>query len=106
YVQAGIIASAPSDHRRFENCSTMGPGLRRDPGRTGGSECMAVQAIGQRVRREEDFRLLTGRGRYVDDVAAIGPGGLSAARGYVLRAPHAHARIRRSEEHTSELQSR
>ena len=34
---------------------------------------MAVQAIGQRVRREEDFRLLTGRGRYVDDVPAIGP---------------------------------
>src|SRR5207302_1203706 len=49
---------------------------------------MAVQAIGQRVRREEDFRLLTGRGRYVDDVPAIG-----ALRGYVLRSPHAHARI-------------
>jgi aerobic carbon-monoxide dehydrogenase large subunit len=49
---------------------------------------MAVQAIGERVRREEDFRLLTGRGRYVDDVPAIG-----AARGYVLRSPHAHARI-------------
>jgi carbon-monoxide dehydrogenase large subunit len=49
---------------------------------------MSVQAIGQRVRREEDRRLLTGRGRYVDDVAAIG-----AARGYVLRSPHAHARI-------------
>jgi len=54
---------------------------------------MAVQAIGQRVRREEDFRLLTGRGRYVDDVPAIGPGGAPAARGYVLRSPHAHARI-------------
>ena len=49
---------------------------------------MAVQAIGQRVRREEDFRLLTGRGRYVDDVPAIG-----ALRGYVLRSPHAHARV-------------
>src|ERR1700730_3690980 len=49
---------------------------------------MAVQAIGQRVRREEDFRLLTGRGRYVDDVPAIG-----AVHGYVLRSPHAHARI-------------
>jgi carbon-monoxide dehydrogenase large subunit len=55
---------------------------------------MAVQAIGQRVRREEDFRLLTGRGRYVDDVPAIGPGGTSTARGYVLRSPHAHARLR------------
>src|SRR3954451_5781243 len=49
---------------------------------------MAVQAIGHRVRREEDFRLLTGRGRYVDDVPAIG-----ALRGYVLRSPHAHARV-------------
>jgi carbon-monoxide dehydrogenase large subunit len=49
---------------------------------------MAVQAIGQRVRREEDLRLLTGRGRYVDDVPAI-----AALRGYVLRSPHAHARI-------------
>ena len=49
---------------------------------------MAVQAIGERVRREEDYRLLTGKGRYVEDVPAIG-----AARGYVLRSPHAHARI-------------
>ncbi|HVC55401.1 MAG TPA: xanthine dehydrogenase family protein molybdopterin-binding subunit [Stellaceae bacterium] len=49
---------------------------------------MSVQAIGQKVRREEDQRLLTGRGRYVDDVPAI-----AAARGYVLRSPHAHARI-------------
>jgi len=49
---------------------------------------MSVQAIGQKVRREEDLRLLTGRGRYVEDVTAAG-----AARGYVLRSPHAHARI-------------
>src|SRR5580704_6338569 len=53
-----------------------------------GGERMAVQAIGDRVRREEDFRLLTGRGRYVEDVSTIG-----AAHGYVLRSPHAHARI-------------
>jgi aerobic carbon-monoxide dehydrogenase large subunit len=49
---------------------------------------MSVQRVGQKVRREEDLRLLTGRGRYVDDVPAIG-----AARGYVVRSPHAHARI-------------
>src|SRR3954451_7028093 len=49
---------------------------------------MAVQAIGERVRREEDYRLLTGKGRYVEDVPAI-----RAARGYVLGSPHAHARI-------------
>src|SRR5207237_121162 len=49
---------------------------------------MSVQAIGQPVRREEDRRLLTGRGRYVDDVRQA-----NEARGYVLRSPHAHARI-------------
>src|SRR5437762_2163338 len=49
---------------------------------------MSVQRVGERVRREEDWRLLTGRGRYVDDVPALG-----AARGHVLRSPHAHARI-------------
>ena len=59
-------------------------GAARDIRGTG----MSVQAIGQPVRREEDLRLLTGRGRYVDDVREP-----SAARGYVLRSPHAHARI-------------
>jgi aerobic carbon-monoxide dehydrogenase large subunit len=49
---------------------------------------MSLQAIGQPVRREEDVRLLKGRGRYVDDVREP-----QEARGYVLRSPHAHARI-------------
>jgi carbon-monoxide dehydrogenase large subunit len=51
-------------------------------------EKMGVQAIGQRVRREEDYRLLTGRGRYVDDVNVSG-----TARAFVLRSTHAHARV-------------
>jgi carbon-monoxide dehydrogenase large subunit len=50
---------------------------------------MPLYQIGAPVRREEDRRLLTGQGRYVDDVPAA-----REARGYVLRAPHAHARIR------------
>jgi aerobic carbon-monoxide dehydrogenase large subunit len=50
---------------------------------------MAVQAVGQAVRREEDLRLLRGRGRYVDDAGEAGD-----ARGYVLRSPHAHALLR------------
>jgi carbon-monoxide dehydrogenase large subunit len=54
-----------------------------------GTGAMSVQAIGQAIRREEDPRLLRGRGRYVDDVRLPGE-----ARGYVLRSPHAHARIR------------
>ena len=49
---------------------------------------MSIQAIGQSVRREEDLRLLKGKGRYVDDVREP-----LEARGYVLRSPHAHARI-------------
>jgi carbon-monoxide dehydrogenase large subunit len=57
-------------------------------GKLKGVEIMSVQAIGQPVRREEDLRLLTGRGRYVDDVKET-----SEARAYVLRSPHAHARM-------------
>jgi aerobic carbon-monoxide dehydrogenase large subunit len=49
---------------------------------------MSVQAIGQKVLREEDLRLLKGKGRYVDDVREP-----HEARGYVLRSPHAHAKI-------------
>jgi carbon-monoxide dehydrogenase large subunit len=49
---------------------------------------MSVQAIGQAIRREEDPRLLKGKGRYVDDVRLP-----NEARGHVLRSPHAHARI-------------
>jgi carbon-monoxide dehydrogenase large subunit len=44
--------------------------------------------IGQPVPREEDPYLVRGAGRYVDDVKLIGE-----ARAYVLRSPHAHARI-------------
>jgi len=44
--------------------------------------------LGQSVLRKEDRRLLTGRGRFVDDVARAG-----AAHLGVVRSPHAHARI-------------
>jgi 2-furoyl-CoA dehydrogenase large subunit len=45
--------------------------------------------IGQRVKRKEDHRLLTGKGRYVDD--AEFPRALHAA---FLRSPHPHARLK------------
>src|SRR5215510_3262723 len=48
----------------------------------------AIRYIGQPLRRREDFKLLTGKGRYVDDVRL--PGMLHMA---VLRSPHAHAVI-------------
>ena len=44
--------------------------------------------VGQRVKRKEDPRLLTGTGRYADDVQAVGE--LYCA---ILRSPHPHARI-------------
>ena len=45
--------------------------------------------VGQSVPRSEDPRFLKGRGRYVSDIAPYGQ-----AHGFVLRSPHAHARIR------------
>ena len=48
--------------------------------------------IGQSVARKEDRRLLTGAGRFTDDVNP--PGRASVA---FLRSPHAHARITRLE---------
>jgi carbon-monoxide dehydrogenase large subunit len=50
---------------------------------------MSTRWFGQPVRRNEDSRFLTGRGRYVDDVQL--PGALHAA---VLRSTCAHGRIR------------
>src|ERR671932_37226 len=52
---------------------------------------MAIsQMIGARIHRREDPHLITGRGRYVEDL--IRPGMLSMA---IVRSPHAHARITR-----------
>src|SRR5215469_1821005 len=50
---------------------------------------MGQFALGQSVPRTEDPRLLTGRGRYTDDFTLP-----HQAYGYVLRSPHAHARIK------------
>jgi carbon-monoxide dehydrogenase large subunit len=50
---------------------------------------MGEFALGQPVPRFEDPRLTRGGGRYVDDLALP-----HMAYGYVLRSPHAHARIR------------
>ena len=53
------------------------------------NEMITPRYIGQPLRRREDFKLLTGKGRYVDDVRL--PGMLHMA---VLRSPHAHAEIK------------
>ena len=45
--------------------------------------------IGQSMKRVEDPRLLTGRGKYIDDVVLP-----NMAHAAVLRSPYAHARIK------------
>src|SRR5262245_48876527 len=50
------------------------------------------EGIGKPVRRKEDLRLITGRGRYSDDVNLPGQ-----AHATMVRSSHAHARIIRIE---------
>src|SRR5881275_1361071 len=45
--------------------------------------------VGRSIPRVEDAALLTGRGRFIDDLG-VRPGTLHAA---ILRSPHPHARI-------------
>lgn len=62
------------------------------PARAAGAhreERMAKFGVGQSVKRVEDQRLLTGHGRYTDDINRPGQ-----AYGFVLRSPYAHARIK------------
>src|SRR5437870_71466 len=47
-----------------------------------------IDGIGASVKRREDVRLLTGQGRYAEDVDA--PGQAYAA---FVRSPHAHAEV-------------
>ncbi len=49
---------------------------------------MSKVNIGERVRRTEDLRFLTGRGRYIDDINLD-----DQARAVVVRSPYAHATI-------------
>lgn len=53
---------------------------------------MSRAGVGQSVRRHEDARLLTGQGRYGDDLNLPGQ-----AVAWILRSPHAHAEIARIE---------
>ena len=53
-------------------------------------EGTAFNAIGQPLRRKEDQRLLTGKGRFTDDFSLDGQ-----AYAAMVRSPHPHARIKR-----------
>src|SRR5262249_22760292 len=60
----------------------------------GGRISMGAKQFGARVTRLEDAALLTGRGRFVDDLNL--PGALHAC---FVRSPHAHARLRGIDAH-------
>jgi carbon-monoxide dehydrogenase large subunit len=51
---------------------------------------MNATGIGAAVRRKEDFRFITGKGQYTDDVCRPGQSHI-----HFLRSPHAHAKIKR-----------
>jgi carbon-monoxide dehydrogenase large subunit len=51
---------------------------------------MSATGIGAAVRRKEDFRFITGKGQYTDDVSRPGQTHI-----YFVRSPHAHAKIKR-----------
>jgi aerobic carbon-monoxide dehydrogenase large subunit len=50
---------------------------------------MSVTPIGAAVRRKEDQRFITGKGRYTADISRSGQ-----SYAYFVRSPHAHARIK------------
>ena len=50
---------------------------------------MGQFGIGQSVTRFDDPRLLKGEGKYLDDINLP-----NQLRGYVLRSPYAHAKIK------------
>ena len=47
-----------------------------------------ITSIGARVPRREDAALLTGRGRFIDDIERA-----RQVHAWIVRSPHAHARI-------------
>ncbi len=55
----------------------------------GASDIANLPHIGEAVRRKEDYRFLTGRGQYTDDVVMA-----NQAHAVFLRSPHAHAAIK------------
>jgi carbon-monoxide dehydrogenase large subunit len=50
---------------------------------------MSATGIGSSVRRKEDIRYITGKGRYTDDINVAGQ-----SHAYFVRSPHAHAAIK------------
>ena len=83
--RAAISAAAPATSTSGPRSSTPGRALETAGTEHGGP---AVTWVGQRLPRFEDPRLLTGRGRFTDDIEL--PGLLHAA---IVRSPVAHGTL-------------
>src|SRR6266567_9065354 len=57
---------------------------------------MNATGIGAAVRRKEDFRFITGKGQYTDDINRPGQTHI-----HFLRSPHAHAKIKKVDAHAA-----
>lgn len=55
--------------------------------------------VGESVLRQEDLALLTGAGRFIDDLEPVG----HLAHAAILRSPHGHARIKRIDTRAVEV---
>jgi carbon-monoxide dehydrogenase large subunit len=54
------------------------------------AQSAAATGIGAAVRRKEDFRFITGKGQYTDDISRPGE-----TKAVFVRSPHAHAKIKK-----------
>ena len=79
---------ADLDARRADQAANAETAAGADQA-AGAPDGRAGRHVGRPMQRLEDPAILTGRGRYGDDIA-VKPGTLHAA---ILRSPHAHARI-------------
>jgi aerobic carbon-monoxide dehydrogenase large subunit len=86
-VHTVVLALAGADDRPLYWCHGLAQQRFRHPFL--GCHCPVKFGVGQSVLRTEDPRLLTGGGRFTDDVSL--PGQLHAA---FFRSPHAHGIIR------------
>jgi aerobic carbon-monoxide dehydrogenase large subunit len=87
-IEVGSVTSAVALYIAFPPRLRFGYGSAAQGPEERMNDVATGTGIGQPVRRREDLRLITGRGRYSDDLNL--PGQVHAV---MVRSPHAHARI-------------
>src|SRR5262249_28218993 len=77
------------DGRRRDRADRRDPGLTAEPERSTAMATDVQDVLGAPVKRVEDPRFITGKGRYLDDIHLAGTTHMA-----ILRSPYAHAMIR------------